>query len=520
MKRWRIGRGASVAVVIAGLGVAVAGCGGSSNSNTGGGGGGSSSSGGHSIVVADTSSVQKLNPAIMTNFLDFQALGMIYQPLVALSQNLTVTPDLATSWATSNGGRTLTLHLRQGVKFDDGSTFDSTAVKDTLEYIVKPSTAAAAASYLATVKSISTPSKYTVVLNLSQPDSSVLYGLTSENMAMLSPQAIKAGTLETKPDGTGPYEFSSYSPNNSFTVKSDPSYWGPKPSISHIEFRTIANEQSIGSALQAGTVQVGLLTEPQVIQQVQGSNVKVDKQLDLNYRAMMLQSKGPLANVNARLAVQCAINRKAVLQAAVQGFGKVIGPVPSGPFASDPNTGVCANPSDSQAKSYLAKAGEPHGFSFTVMTSEALDGTSTAQATTIQNELAKVGIKMNINNLASSAYIQNWLKGNFQGTLALNGASPSPYIMYGRYFGKGASLKVPAGYSSSTLQSLLSRGDQSTSSSEQHTLWNQMYSYLNNNAVWIWLFNAYDYYVTTPNLKGFTPLPNGQLTSLATATLG
>ena len=524
MGRRNLGRGIGVAAAVACAALAVAGCGGSSSSSSASGGGASSGGGGSTgstggtLVVANTSSVQKLNPVVMTNFLDFQAVGMIYQQLVTLNGSLQVEPQLATSWKVGDGGKTVTFNLRHGVTFDDGSPLTSADVKATMQYIVKPSTGAAAASYLASVKSVSTPNKYTAVFNLSHPDSSLVYGLTSQNLSILPASAITANTLATKPDGTGPYEYASYSPNNSFTVKRNAKYWGPAPKIAGIEFKTIADEQSIASAMQAGTVQLGLLTEPQVTEQLSG-NITVDKALDLNYRALMIQSKGPLANTDDRLAIQCAIDRRAVLQAAVLGGGKVVGPVPQGPFATDASSGTCATQNVALAKSYLSKAGKPNGFSFTVLTSEELDGTSTAQATTIQNQLSKVGIKMSIDNVAGSQYIQQWLKGKFQAALAENGANPSPYIMYGRYFGAGASLAVPAGYSSPTLKSLLARADESNSQSTQSTLYRQFTGALTDNAVWVWLFNAYDYYATSSNLKGFTPLPSGQLTGLATASL-
>ncbi len=66
---------------------------------------------------------------------------------------------------------------------------------------------------------------------------------------------------------------------------------------------------------------------------------------------------------------------------------------------------------------------------------------------------------MNITNLASNAYIQDWLKGKFQGAFAENGADPNPYVMYGRYFGPGANLGVPAGYSNPALQRLVVASD-------------------------------------------------------------
>src|ERR1700689_883934 len=74
------------------------------------------------FVIGSVSSVQKLDPDIITNFLDFETLGLIYNTLVQENASLKIVPDLATSWAFSNGNKTLTLQLRQGVKFDDGST--------------------------------------------------------------------------------------------------------------------------------------------------------------------------------------------------------------------------------------------------------------------------------------------------------------------------------------------------------------------------------------------------------------
>ena len=163
----------------------------------------------------------------------------------------------------------------------------------------------------------------------------------------------------------------------------------------------------------------------------------------------MLQDKtGPLANVYNRLAIACAVNRQDVLNEAIFGAGKVVGPVPLGPYASNPVSRSAPHPNIAKAKAYLKKAGDPSGFSFTAMTSTDLDPTSAAQATVVQSELAQAGIKMNIQNLAGDAYIQDWLKGKFQAAFAWNGADPDPYTMYGRYFGTGANLGVPAGYSS------------------------------------------------------------------------
>lgn len=473
------------------------------------------------FVVGDTSSVQKLDPDVVTNFLDFQVLGQIYDQLVQYNRKLKIVPDLATSWKYSNGNKVLTFQLRKGVRFDDGSTFTSANVVASLERAVNPKTGDASASFLANVKKVVPEGRYAVKLVLSQPDTSVLNGLTSVNLSMLSTKAIAKGTVAKKPDGTGPFVFAGWSPGNSFTMRRNPHYWGGKVTLATVKVETIPTEQSIASALEANTVQLGLLTQPQVANHMP-SSVKVQRVLDLSYRALMLQDKkGPLAKVDNRRAIGCAINRKQVLGDAVFGQGRVVGPVPLGPFATKPVSALCAKPDLAKAKRYLKKAGDPGGFSFTALTSTDLDPSSAAQATAVQAQLARVGIRMNIQNLASNAYIQDWLKGQFEAAFAYNGADPNPYTMYGRYFGKGANLGVPAGYASASLQKLLVSGDKAASVANQAKIWRALGNDLTSHAVWIWLFSAFSYAATASGVHGFTPSPTNStsLASLRTTTV-
>ena len=472
-----------------------------------------------SFVVANTSSVQKLDPDVVTNFLDFQALGLIYDTLVQYNAKLEITPDLATSWKFSNGNRTLTLQLRKNVTFQDGSKFTSANVVASLNRAKNPKTADASASFIATVTKIVPAGPYVVKLQLSRPDTAVLNALTTLNLAMLSTKAIAAGTLAKKPVGTGPFQYSSWTPGSSFVVTANPTYWGGKVKLPQVEVKTIPSEQSIASALQANSVQLGLLTQPQVAEHLPKS-FTVQKVLDLSYRALMLQDKtGPLANVNNRLAMACALDRQQVVSSAVLGQGRPVGPVPLGPYASKPISAVCPTPDIAQAKAYLQKAGNPDGFSFTAMTSNDLDATSQAQAIAVQGQFAQVGIKMSINNLAGDAYIQDWLKGNFQAAFAENGADPSPYTMYGRYFAPNPNLGVPAGYSDPALQQLLVQGDQAATPAASAKVFAKLSQNLTANAVWLWLFDSYVYAVLSPKVHGFHLPPNRDLQSLRFATV-
>ena len=459
------------------------------------------------FVVASTSGVQKLDPDVVTNFVDFQALGLIYDQLVRYNKQLQFVPDLATSWAFSNGNRAITFQLRKGVTFDDGTSFTSANVVASIDRVLAPKTADASASYLAAVKSVVPKGPYAVEFVLTRPDSSILSGLISVNISMLSTKAIAAGTVATAPDGTGPFEFSSWSPSNYFVLKANPNYWGGKVTLGLVRIEAIPTEQSIASAIDANTVQLGLLTNPEIAKTL--TSFTVQKVLDLSYRALMLQDKtGPLANVNNRRALECAINRNQIVDDAVFGQGQVIGPVPIGPFASKPVSAICPTQNIAKAKSYLAAAGDPSGFTFTAITATDLDPTSAAQAIAAQSELASAGITMKIQNLTEDTYIADWLKGDFQAAFAWNGADPDPYTMYGRYFGPGADLGVPAGYSSKSLQTLLVSGDEASSTALRQSYYSALSTNLTSNAVWVWLFTSYDFAVLGRHVSGFSFLPS------------
>ena len=472
------------------------------------------------FVVANTSSVQKLDPDVVTNFLDFQALGLIYDELVQFNAALKITPDLATSWAFSDGNTVLTFQLRKGVTFDDGTSFTSANVVASLARVQNPKTADASASFLATVKKVVPVGTYAVKLELSRPDTSVLDGLTSVNLAMLSTKAIKAGTVAKTPDGTGPFMYKSYTPDQSFTVTANPNYWGGTPKLSTVEFKTIPTESSIAAALTAHTVQLGLMTDPTVATHL-SSAFRVDKTLDSSYRALMLNStSGPFANEDNRLALECAISRQNVVQAALLGQGESIGPVPLGQYKSSPISAVCPTQNTAKAKQYLSAAGNASGFSFTVLVSDDIDATTSAAMTEVQNELAQVGITMTINNETTGQYVQDWLAGNFQATYAENGANPNPYTMYNRYFGTGASLVKPAGYTNPTLAGLLTTADAATTPAAETKDYAAVSTYLTKNAVWDWLFDGYQYAVMPTDVKGFVLPPDRQLYSLKSVTVG
>src|SRR6478609_3708168 len=278
---------------------------------------------GGNLVIGMTSDPNTLLPWKATQFQAVNILQNVYGTLTEFDKDLNVVPGLAQSWDPSADGKTVTLKLRSGVTFADGSVFDSADVKSSMDKIMDEKTAAVARTSLASVASVAAPDPSTVVLTMKSADASLPANLASVNMAMLSSTDTDE-TLTTKPNGTGPYSFKARTPSQSLTLQKNASYWGPKATLDSVEFRVIPDETSIVSALQSGSVQMAVIDDPLVAKTAEGGSLKVAKTPQLSYHALQLNArKGDLTDVNVRLAIQCTIDRKQVLDTAALGEGEV-----------------------------------------------------------------------------------------------------------------------------------------------------------------------------------------------------
>ena len=100
-------------------------------------------------------------------------------------------PSLAESWEWSDDSLSLTMKLKEGVNFFDGTPVNAEAVKTTMEYYMDPDTAHAQASYLANVDNVEVVDDYTVKFNFSAPDSSFLTAMHSQSVLFLLRQPLR-----------------------------------------------------------------------------------------------------------------------------------------------------------------------------------------------------------------------------------------------------------------------------------------------------------------------------------------
>jgi peptide/nickel transport system substrate-binding protein len=507
--------------VVAGVGLAVLG-GSLAACSPGGSASTTASAGSTTFVVARTGDINELDPQLATAFQTVQTLGLVYSTLVNTSATGQIEPGLATAWTTSPDGRTVTFTLRSGVTWQDGSAFTSADVKASIERILDQSTSAVARSNLLAISGVDTPSATSVVLHLSQPSAALLYTLAATNTSIESAKAIQAGTVGKTPDGTGPFSWKEWDQGQQVVLTANPTYYGGAPKIKTLEFRVIPSESTILSGMQAGTFQLGQLSDPGVVQQVgsSGSGFSVDKEPSLSYNALMLNARrGPLQNEQVRQAISCVIDRNQVLQTAAYGDGTVTGPITSPAFSSSATAGLACTPGDTaKAKQMLAAAGYPKGFTLNTIVETGEYATAAAQAQNLQSQLAAIGVTLKLQQLSTSPYVTAWLAANYDAALALNGGSFDPYLMYGRYFGTDGSLSAPAGLTSPALATLLAQGNATTDTAQRQAIYANLQKELLTESPWVWLYSPDDFYLVASGVQGFTPRPDELLTSLASAS--
>jgi peptide/nickel transport system substrate-binding protein len=287
----------------------------------------------------------------------------VFQGLMLIDGTGKEYPALAESIDVSSDQLTYTFKLRKGVTFHDGSPFDSSTVKFSLDRARGPQSVNAGKRIFEPIETIETPDAHTVVIKLSRPIGSFLYDLGSGDAIMVSP-ASAANNVQ-HPIGTGPFKFDRWAKGDRIELSRYNGYWGEPAKLSKVTFRIINDAQAQVAALQTGEVDAfPLMGAPETLARFKGDprfkvvigQTQAEVYMPLNHR------RKPFDDVRVRRAMTHAIDRKAVSEGAVAGFGTLIGShfPPSDPDYLDLTGAYPYDPA--KARKLLAEAGYPNGF--------------------------------------------------------------------------------------------------------------------------------------------------------------
>jgi peptide/nickel transport system substrate-binding protein len=411
-KRWSGLAGGVLAVVVA---LFLAGCGGSAGAA---GSANSSATGGKPVLTIGLSSAPaSLDPAKDGSGLQNIMRSLTNQALFHMNTTGSADPALVSSWQYVGAGNThFEFTLKPGIRFSDGTPLTAQAVKAWLEYFAKADGPFAAAL---PIGSIDTSGEYTVRLNLTSPDPIVPLELSEyQNWGLVS-SLRDPGLLASGTAGVGPYvlDQSQTAAGSVYTLVPDKYYFDPSAiHFSKVVVKIISSPTSMLQALQAGQLDFASL-DPSVAGSLSSSGFTVEHWTEGTADVVIIDRGGALVkalgDVRVRQALNYALNRSAITRALAGEYGTPVSQMQTD--YSDPNMNDYYPYDPAKARSLLAAAGYPDGFTMNVIDPGAQGGNEGDPVVQAAAQYwSAIGVKTNVTPAASNAeYIEDALSKQY-----------------------------------------------------------------------------------------------------------
>jgi peptide/nickel transport system substrate-binding protein len=361
-----------------------------------GSGSGSGADGEKTLRTLQSLSPSQFDPCGPANGSEVAYMAAIYAPLIRTAPRTgKLSPGIATSWNFSDEQKTLTLKLKTGLKFQDGTAVDAAAVKKSIEQCL-----ALENQQIPGLESIEAQGADTVVIKLSQPGGGLPELLGSRLGMIASPTAReKAGDkYGAQPVGAGPYRLSGFVPGSSVTLQKWDGYQPaglPAAKVDRISSQLINDPSAQVAALTGGQVDFAWRLDYSAPKALEGTDVHTEHNLGVSMSSLSVdRSQGPLRDKRIRQAISHAIDRSALAKANTSGLSDVgaqqaFPPGHTFHFADLHST----HPYDpAKAKQLLAEAGHPNGL--TLRGASLNSPAFVNNGVVIAGQLAKVGIKI------------------------------------------------------------------------------------------------------------------------------
>ncbi|WP_255175958.1 ABC transporter substrate-binding protein [Rhodococcus sp. 06-1474-1B] len=485
---------------------------------------------GNTFVVAIESEADVLDPQVAGGWVSWRINQQIFEPLVTEDLRTpsseaavpALEPGLAESWDVSQDGLTYTFHIRQGVTFHDGTALDAEAVEYNFRRMwdkTAPQYSAKAAGQTNFIwqntTDVQAVDQYTLVVTESQPFSPFLRMLAqggNGSTAIMSPASIETygDDVGDHPVGTGPFVFDERIRGERISLLRNDNYWGTKPSISGVVFRPLPDASARVAALRSGDVDMIAVPSPDSIDNLVSEGYQLSEGTPPHVWYLSFNMQDPnMAIKEVRQAINLAIDRDGMADDLLRGS---VNPAYG---VQAPANGAYVERTDAytrdiaKAKELLASVGLQGGFTTTLITS--VDGSGqiipTQMAEYLQQNLAEIGIDMQIQTQEWISYLGTWAQGMKPGVgmAQMSWGMTTPYWLY---IVTSSKLQSPNGvnvgyYSNPDLDSVMDQAIRATDEDVANDYWRQANDIVTEDAALAPVVNDKAPYVLAPYVSGF-----------------
>lgn len=445
------------------------------------------------ILTNDSASSNILRCVYETLFMKDPKTGEI-KPLLAESYE---NPDQNT-WV---------IKLKKGIKFQDGTPFNSQAVKYTFEKIMDPKTASPRASLLKSVDSIETPDDNTVIMHTKEPYGIMLTALAHDNLSIVNPKADQERDInkDATGAGTGPYLFKEWVPGDHITLVKNPDYWNGAPKLDSVTFKVVPEMATAVSMLESGEADFLNGVPPEHIDRLKNNpdiEVTIIEGNPTYYVGFNFEKK-PFDNLKVRQAISYAINKDAYI-GTLNGLGYksngIIGPKLIGYDKEIENHGYDYDVA--KAKQILAEAGYPDGLK--VVLTVANTDVYMKMAPFIQAQLKEIGITVELNVLDWASYLASCKAGKQDMYLGgwSNVTGDGEELLYPQFYSGSIGASNYSRYNKPDMDQLILKCRNTVDQNERLKNLREANIAFTDDVAWIPLYNSSVTLAARKNVKG------------------
>ncbi|MEP0963807.1 MAG: ABC transporter substrate-binding protein [Roseobacter sp.] len=353
----------------------------------------------------------------------------VFEGLTRFASDGSIVPGLAKNWDISEDGLVYTFSLNAGVTFHDGTGMDAEDVKFSLDRILAEDSANAQKALFAAISSVEVVDPLTVRITLSEPNGNMLFNLAWGDAVIVAPESIEG--IKQNPIGTGAFKFVEWVQSDKIELVRNDSYWGPSASLEAATFKFISDPTAAFAALMAEDIDYfANYPAPENLPQFEA---------DPRFQVLIGSTEGetilstnnkmpPFDNALVRQAIAHAIDRNAIIDGAMFGYGTPIGShfAPHNPAYVDLTEQSAYDPE--KAKALLSEAGFADGFETTLYLPPPAYARRGGEI--IAAQLAQVGITAKINNVEWAQWLESVFRGKDFGLTVISHTEPMDIGIY------------------------------------------------------------------------------------------
>ncbi|MFS2221553.1 ABC transporter substrate-binding protein [Pantoea sp. B65] len=455
-----------------------------------------------------------LDPHLARTYYGRFVFAALCDRLVDVDENLKVIPGLATDWAWSDEGKTLTMNLRQGVTFHDGEKFDARAVKFNLERaLTLPGSLRK--SEISSIATVDVTGPYQVVFHLKNADAALLSQLTDRAGAMMAPEAAAKADFATHPVCSGPYQFESRVQQDRIVLKRFDNYWNKSAyHFDKVIFLPIPDASVRLANLRAGDLDLTEGIAASDVKTVEGdSRLSLAKVTGLGYQGITfniangkVDPDSPFAkDARVREAFSLAIDRDALNQVAFEGLYTPANQAFSNVSPYHVKLPVPARDM-AKAKALLAAAGVKTPLSVTLLVTNNPTAQQVGQV--IQAMVSEAGFDLHLQMSEFATLLDRQQRGDFQLSLSGWSGRPDPDGSIFSFINSKGTLN-DGRYSNPQVDEWLTTARQTNDSAARQALYDKVVAQLQTDMPIAYLYFEPRIFGMSKKLTGFKPSPDG-----------